>query len=71
MAKKKASEQRYFIKSDDSSHKYFIPVDQEEEFEAWVASFDDPYGELTPYTGPDFDANRIDGTFTFTDPRCD
>jgi len=69
MAKKKASEQRYRIMGDGSGHKYFIPIDQEEEFEGWVASFEDATAEEN-YEGPDFEANRIDGTFTFTDPRC-
>jgi hypothetical protein len=60
---------RYRICGDDSGHEYFVPVDQEELFESWVASFND--GEEFEYEGPDFEANRIDGRFTFTDPRND
>jgi len=69
MKKTKSEPQRYRICSDDSGHEYFIRVDQTELFEAWVESFDDQDGELTPYTGPDFEDSRIDGRFTFTDPK--
>jgi len=40
----------------------------EGEFERWMESFEDPDIE---YVGNDYDKNRIDGLFTFTDPRCD
>jgi len=59
--------QRYVILSDGSGHKYFVPVGQQDTFEAWVDSF----YESTGYEGPNFQANRIDGHFTFTDPRND
>ena len=64
------AEQRYRIMGDDSGHDYFIPVGQEKDFEKWVASFSDEC-EDEYYQGPDFQENRIDGRFTFTDPRCD
>lgn len=59
---------RYCLCSDDSGHKYFIPVNQVEDFYAWVVSFEEVYADLG-YEGPDFEANRIDGRFTFTDPK--
>ncbi len=65
----KTSDKRYRIIGDDSGHEYFIEVSQEELFEAWVES-EGSY-ENIGYEGPDFDENRIDGRFTFTDPRCD
>jgi hypothetical protein len=52
---------------DDSGHEYFIPVEQEKMFEAWVAA-EEAYEEVG-YEGEDFEANRIDGRFTFTDPQ--
>ena len=59
---------RYCIMSDDSGHEYFVPVGQDKDFEKWV-SYSDYY--IDDYGGPDFEENRIDGTFTFTDPRCE
>ncbi len=61
--------QRYCIKGDNSGHEYFVKVDEEQLFDAWVESTE-AYEEVG-YEGPDFDENRIDGRFTFTDPRCD
>lgn len=60
--------QRYCIVGDDSGHEYFIPVGQEEAFEEWVEAAEN-YDQ--DYEGPDFEENRIDGHFTFTDPRCE
>lgn len=62
------SEQRYRILGDDSGHQYFIPVEQEKLFELWLKTFDEDWD--SEYEGPDFNENRIDGRFTFTDPRC-
>jgi hypothetical protein len=59
---------RYCITSDDSGHEYFIEVGMEGEFENWLKTFEDPDFE---YDGYDYEENRIDGRFTFTDPRCD
>jgi hypothetical protein len=56
---------RYRIMS-DGDHDYFISVGKELEFEAWVEQQEN--GELTD---DNFEENRIDGTFTFTDPRCE
>ena len=63
------SEKRYRIVGDNSGHKYFIQVGQEDLFYAWVES-EEAY-ENVGYEGPDFNENRIDGNFTFTDPRND
>jgi hypothetical protein len=60
--------QRYRIMGDDSGHEYFIPVDDEGMFEAWVAYTEEVHADLG-YDGEDFEENRIDGRFTFTDPR--
>lgn len=57
---------RYSIHSDDSGHEYFVEVGMEGEFEAWLDS--ESY-EFTGYEGHDYEKNRIDGRFTFTDPR--
>jgi len=62
-----SNEKRYCIMGDDSGHEYFVPVDQVRTFEAWVESSYENVG----YEGPDFEENRIDGRFTFTDPRCE
>jgi hypothetical protein len=59
--------QRYRIKGDNHGHEYFVPVDQEFSFEVWLESSYENVG----YEGPDFNENRIDGRFTFTDPRCE
>lgn len=76
MAKRKTSfemlaalPQRYRIVGDNSGHEYFIKVEDEEIFEEWVESTE-AY-ENVGYEGPDFEDNRIDGRFTFTDPRCE
>lgn len=65
-----SNQQRYRVMSDDSGHEYFVPVEQEDLFQAWVESFDDE-AEENGYVGPDFGENRIDGCFTFTDPSND
>jgi hypothetical protein len=59
--------QRYTICGDDSGHEYFIPVEEVKAFYTWVEA--GPYWD--GYEGPEFDDKRIDGTFTFTDPRCE
>ena len=63
------SPQRYKICADDSGHDYYIPVEQVDEFYEWVRSFEDEDHQES-YSGREFDNNRIDGTFTFTDPQC-
>lgn len=59
-------QQRYCIKS-DGSHKYFVRVEDAVNFEVWVKYYES--GGEVEYHGPAFDSNRIDGRFTFTDPR--
>jgi len=69
-------ERRYSIQGDDSGHDYFVEVGMEGEFERWVqaeADFDDAdvpgrHDEIH-YDGHNYEENRIDGNFTFTDPR--
>jgi hypothetical protein len=57
-------ERRYKIDS-DGDHKYFVEVGMEAEFQAWV----DSQYESVGYEGHDYNNNRIEGVFTFTDPR--
>lgn len=61
---KDVTPQRYKLCSDDSGHEYFVPIDKVDEFYAWV---EDVYTEKE--YSVDFEDNRIDGRFTFTDPR--
>lgn len=58
---------RFEIVSDNSGHKYLIPI---ERYNDW-ASFEmlDEDDEAS-WDVPDF-AKRIEGRLTFTDPRCD
>jgi len=65
-----AKPKRYSIQGDDSGHRYFVEVGMEGEFERWVASFEENYADLA-YDGHDYEENRIDGLFTFTDPRSE
>lgn len=57
---------RYCIQS-DGDHEYFIPTDRVTEFELWVAAVEAD----KQYYGFDWTGNRIDGRFTFTNPRCE
>ena len=61
---------RYQIQGDGSGHKYFVEVGMEAEFEQWLES-ETGYEDEKPYNGHDYEKNRIDGRFTFTDPRCE
>lgn len=71
-AKELAASLRYRIMSDDSGHEYFIPTDEETIFEGWLQTFDDDWDdEFQTYLGPDYEKNRIDGNFTFSDPKCE
>jgi hypothetical protein len=60
-----AKNKRFTIVSDDSSHKYVIPVEKMEEFEVWAENEDcDDCGRYDEY--------RLDGgTLTFTDPKIE
>lgn len=60
-------EERYFIGYDNSSHKYYVPVEKREEFDVWSEL---PEDDERGWEQPDY-AVRIDGRFTFTNPRCD
>ena len=57
---------RYFIGHDDCGHAYAVPVEHREAWYAFVNSLMYP----NPLDEPDY-AVRIDGRFTFTDPRCE
>jgi hypothetical protein len=61
---------RYQLVSDNNGHKYAIKVKDIDAFYKWVESTEDSLAEES-YVGPDFEENRIDGRFTFTDPRND
>lgn len=56
---------RYCIVSDDSGHDYFCLVEKKEEWYAWAYGPDAEDGDVPAYV------TRIDGRFTFTDPKCD
>lgn len=59
--------ERYFIGVDNSSHRYYVPVDRRKEFEAW-SELDEE--DESGWDAPEY-ATLIDGEFTFTDPRCE
>ena len=59
--------ERYFIGSDNSGHEYFVPVSRREEFDEWAQL---PEDDEAGWETPEY-ATRIDGRFTFTDPRCE
>lgn len=61
--KKVIPEVRYRLVSDDSGHDYTVPEDKADEFYEWAYEYDN--SEAPAY------ATRIDGRFTFTDPRCE
>jgi hypothetical protein len=65
----KQAERRYSIQS-DGDHDYFVEVGMEGEFEHWLSA-EENHGLRTEigYSGHDYEENRIDGRFTFTDPR--
>jgi hypothetical protein len=54
--------ERFCLVSDDSSHRYAIPVYLRDDFYKWAADEDteDPNK---------YDEYRVDGLLTFTDPR--
>lgn len=56
---------RFCTVSDDSGHDYFVPVERKDDWYAWAYGPESAYEDLPKY------ATRIDGRFTFTDPRCD
>ena len=59
--------QRYHYVADDSGHHYYIPVEKSKEWELFC-EFDDD--DERGWDVPEW-AVRINGTFSFTDPRCD
>lgn len=57
---------RYRIVGDNSDHEYYIPVERSADWEVFMAIDED---DERSWDVPEF-AKRIDGNFTFTDPRC-
>ena len=62
-------QRRYAIHS-DGDHKYFVEVGMEGEFEQWIETWESKEA-AQKYKGHDYEKNRIDGHFSFTDPRCE
>jgi len=63
--------QRYRLLSDDSGHEYFVEVGMEGEFDLWLGTEEgrvEADGQYYANGGYDYDKNRIDGRFTFTNP---
>lgn len=58
-------QQRFCLVGDDSGHMYAIPVNKQND---WYAFLDLPDEDPKSWDVPDW-ANRIEGNFTFTDPR--
>ena len=59
--------ERYFVGSDNSGHEYYVPISKRGEFQAWAEL---PEDDEAGWEAPEY-AKRIDGRFTFTDPRCE
>ena len=59
--------ERYFIGHDDSGHQYFVPMSRHDDWIKWSSL---PEDDETGWNVPDY-ATRIDGRFTFTDPKCE
>lgn len=62
-----SSDVRFRIGADRSGHEYFYPVAREAE---WIAWSELPEDDEAGWDEPDW-AKRIDGRFTFADPRCE
>ena len=62
-----ALSERYFIGGDNSGHEYYVPVSREDEFREWAEL---PEEDERGWDAPEW-ATRIDGTFTFVNPRCE
>ena len=58
---------RYFLSSDESGQKYAVPVSRRRE---WNAFLDIDPDDPSSWDVPEW-AIRIDGSFTFADPRND
>jgi hypothetical protein len=56
---------RYFIGGDNSGHEYAVPVAKRDDWNKWVEL---PEDDEDGWETPDY-AFRIEGDFTFTDPR--
>jgi len=60
-------ERRFKIVGDNSGHEYYIPVDCSSD---WDTFMEIPEDDERSWDVPQY-AVRIDGRFTFTDPRCE
>lgn len=58
---------RFKIVGDNSGHDYYIPVERSGEWETFIGLDEN---DEASWDVPDY-AVRIDGRFTFTDPRCE
>ncbi len=58
---------RYRIVGDNSGHEYFIPADKSDDWNKWAEIDED---DERSWDAPSY-ATRIDGRFTFADPRCE
>ncbi len=67
MALLQNSELRYFIGHDNSGHRYYVPVERQAEWWKWTEI---PEDDEAGWIEPDY-AVKIEGGFTFTDPRCE
>jgi hypothetical protein len=65
--------QRYKLLSDDDGHYYLVPVEQEEAFNEWVASFnEDEEGDPDGYAKLGAQSLGCSPTcVSFTDPKID
>lgn len=57
---------RYCIVGDNSGHEYYIPTDRADDWNEWLGIDED---DERSWDCPAY-AVRIDGRFTFTDPKC-
>jgi hypothetical protein len=65
---------RFRFVQDDSSHRYAIPAELRDQFDKWVASYEQDWNEYVPFDGPDFDQYRLNmrpSNYTFTDLKED
>lgn len=58
---------RFTLRYDESGHSYAIPVEKQGEFEAWVNHWESD--SEAEWQGTDFDEYRVEGGWTFVDPR--
>jgi hypothetical protein len=67
MPKSKQTERRYRIHRSAWNEFFFVEVDMEAEFEAWL----DSHYEHNGYEGHDYTKNSLSQHVTFADPRVE